>query len=186
MTYALAVLALAGAVGMADTARISLAVIRARRAARRFEADFWAGADLAKLYATTEAQQPHPMAAVFLAAMTEWRRSAEAGAPGAGTAARADRLGRLAAQRAVDGLAAGMWRLAAITAAAPLAGIAVGIMEQAPSPAAAGLALGTLAAVAHHAATAMVAGLRSQLDGFATDLAAIMQRQAQAGAGVRA
>ncbi len=50
---------------------------RANRAAALFEDRFWSGGSLDSLYDAEGATPTHPMAAVFGAAMGEWRRSAQ-------------------------------------------------------------------------------------------------------------
>src|SRR6185437_5325504 len=49
---------------------------RANRAADNFEDRFWSGGSLEELYEADGAKPAHPIAAVFGAAMAEWRRSA--------------------------------------------------------------------------------------------------------------
>ncbi len=51
-------------------------VRRANRQADEFEDRFWSGGSLDDLYETEGAKPAHPIAAVFGAAMGEWRRSA--------------------------------------------------------------------------------------------------------------
>ena len=50
---------------------------RTRKAMDRFESAFWSGQSLEELYRTLSAQQNHSMAALFVAAMREWKRSIE-------------------------------------------------------------------------------------------------------------
>jgi biopolymer transport protein TolQ len=50
---------------------------RANREADAFEDAFWSGGSLDELYRREGEQPTHPMAAVFVAAMREWRRSAQ-------------------------------------------------------------------------------------------------------------
>jgi biopolymer transport protein TolQ len=52
---------------------------RTRRAADRFEAAFWSGQSLEELYRTVASKPTHSMAALFVAAMREWKRSFETG-----------------------------------------------------------------------------------------------------------
>ncbi len=54
----------------------TISVRRANRQAGLFEDRFWSGGSLDDLYETEGAKPSHPMAAVFGAAMGEWRRSA--------------------------------------------------------------------------------------------------------------
>jgi biopolymer transport protein TolQ len=50
---------------------------RMRRAMDRFEQAFWSGESLEELYRTLSARPTHSMAALFVAAMREWKRSLE-------------------------------------------------------------------------------------------------------------
>ena len=61
---------------------------RAQRAADAFEDRFWSGGSLDELYDAEGAKPAHPMAAVFGAAMTEWRRSSRTSAATVSTSCR--------------------------------------------------------------------------------------------------
>ena len=50
---------------------------RTQRAMDRFEQAFWSGQSLEELYKTLSARPAHSMAALFVAAMREWKRSFE-------------------------------------------------------------------------------------------------------------
>src|SRR6266700_2217710 len=50
---------------------------RTRHAMDRFEKTFWSGQSLEELYRTLSARPSHSMAALFVAAMREWKRSFE-------------------------------------------------------------------------------------------------------------
>src|SRR5581483_11191069 len=50
---------------------------RMRRAMDGFEQAFWSGQSLEELYRTVSARPSHSMAALFVAAMREWKRSLE-------------------------------------------------------------------------------------------------------------
>src|SRR5258708_1821089 len=50
---------------------------RTRRAMDRFEQAFWSGQSLEELYKALSARPAHSMAALFVAAMREWKRSFE-------------------------------------------------------------------------------------------------------------
>jgi len=50
---------------------------RTKRAMDRFEQAFWSGQSLEELYKTLSARPAHSMAALFVAAMREWKRSFE-------------------------------------------------------------------------------------------------------------
>ena len=50
---------------------------RTKRAMDRFEQAFWSGQSLEELYRSLSAKPNHSMAALFVAAMREWKRSFE-------------------------------------------------------------------------------------------------------------
>src|ERR1043166_4832127 len=50
---------------------------RTKRAMDRFEQTFWSGQSLEELYRTQSARPAHSMAALFVAAMREWKLSFE-------------------------------------------------------------------------------------------------------------
>lgn len=52
---------------------------RLRGLAEKFEEVFWSGGSLEELYDRVGTRPDHPMAAIFVAAMAEWRRSAARG-----------------------------------------------------------------------------------------------------------
>src|SRR5258708_27125343 len=51
--------------------------MRMRKAMDRFEQAFWSGQSLEELYRSLSARPTHSMAALFVAAMREWKRSLE-------------------------------------------------------------------------------------------------------------
>jgi biopolymer transport protein TolQ len=53
---------------------------RSRRAMDRFEQAFWSGQSLDELYRALSSRPAHSMAALFVAAMREWKRSFEGNA----------------------------------------------------------------------------------------------------------
>src|SRR5262249_13184076 len=55
----------------------TLLYARMRRAMNRFEQAFWSGQSLEELYKTLSARPSYSMAALFVAAMREWKRSLE-------------------------------------------------------------------------------------------------------------
>ena len=55
----------------------TLLYTRTKRAMDRFEQTFWSGQSLEELYRTQSARPAHSMAALFVAAMREWKRSFE-------------------------------------------------------------------------------------------------------------
>ncbi len=56
---------------------------RLRGLAEKFEEAFWSGGSLEELYDRVGKRPDHPMAAIFVAAMSEWRRSLARGLPAA-------------------------------------------------------------------------------------------------------
>ena len=57
---------------------------RLREQAENFEESFWSGGSLEELYDRVGKRPDHPMAAIFTAAMTEWRRSMSRGLAASG------------------------------------------------------------------------------------------------------
>ena len=55
----------------------TLLYARMRRAMDRFEQAFWSGQSLEELYRSLSSRPTHSMAALFIAAMREWKRSFE-------------------------------------------------------------------------------------------------------------
>jgi biopolymer transport protein TolQ len=55
----------------------TLLYMRTKKAMDRFEQTFWSGQSLEELYRTQSARPAHSMAALFVAAMREWKRSFE-------------------------------------------------------------------------------------------------------------
>jgi biopolymer transport protein TolQ len=55
-----------------------LAISSLKRKARRFEKLFWSGQSLDELYQQFSAKNDHPLAAMFIAGLREWRRGFEA------------------------------------------------------------------------------------------------------------
>ena len=99
---------------------------RATRAADGFEDRFWSGGSLDELYDTEGAKPGHPMAAVFGAAMTEWRRSTRAA--GADIAhgfarERVERAMNVTISREMEALEKWMIFLASVGSTAPFIGL---------------------------------------------------------------
>ncbi len=99
---------------------------KVNRAADAFENRFWSGGSLDSLY-DEEGQNPsHPMAALFSAALGEWRRTARAvGADisRSGVKERVDRAMVVITQREMDRLERWMTFLASVGATAPFVGL---------------------------------------------------------------
>jgi biopolymer transport protein TolQ len=179
---------------------------RANRDANTFEDQFWSGGSLDELY-DQEGQKPeHPMAAVFGAAMGEWRRTARiAGADISQTAVRerVDRAMNVTIQRELERMERWMIFLASVGATAPFIGLfgtVWGIMHSfsaiaamhntnlavvAPGIAEAlfATAIGLVAAIpsvlAYNAIGTDLARYAARLEGFGTEFSAILSRQTE-------
>ncbi len=179
---------------------------RANRDANSFEDRFWSGGSLDELY-DQEGQKPdHPMAAIFGAAMGEWRRTARiAGADVSRTAVRerVDRAMNVTIQREMERMERWMIFLASVGATAPFIGLfgtVWGIMHSfsaiaamhntnlavvAPGIAEAlfATAIGLVAAIpsvlAYNAIGTDLARFAARLEGFGTEFSAILSRQTE-------
>ncbi len=98
-----------------------------KRKAARFEKIFWSGQSLDELYQQFAARNDHPMSAVFVAALREWRRAFEAGAPResqiAGIKERIDKAMSVTILRETDGIERQLGFLATVGAVAPFIGL---------------------------------------------------------------
>jgi biopolymer transport protein TolQ len=179
---------------------------RANREANAFEDRFWSGGSLDELY-EHEGQKPgHPIAAVFGAAMGEWRRTSRvAGADIGHTAVRerVDRAMNVTIQREMERMERWMIFLASVGATAPFIGLfgtVWGIMHSfsaiaamhntnlsvvAPGIAEAlfATAIGLVAAIpsvlAYNAINTDLARFAARLEGFGTEFSAILSRQTE-------
>jgi biopolymer transport protein TolQ len=179
---------------------------RANRAADAFEDRFWSGGSLDELFDAEGSKPEHPMAAVFGAAMNEWRRSARvAGADvsRSGVRERVDRAMTVTVQREMDRLERWMVFLASVGSTAPFIGLfgtVWGIMHSfsaiaamhntslavvAPGIAEAlfATAIGLVAAIpavlAYNKISSDLARFASRLEGFGSEFGAILSRQAE-------
>src|SRR5512140_223415 len=180
---------------------------RVNRAADGFEDRFWSGGSLDELYEQEGAKPAHPMAAVFSAAMSEWRRSAAraAGADVALTGARdrVDRSMTVTIQREMEGLERWMIFLASVGSTAPFIGLfgtVWGIMHSfsaiaqmqntnlavvAPGIAEAlfATAIGLVAAIpavlAYNKISTDLSRFAARLEGFGAEFSAILSRQTE-------
>jgi biopolymer transport protein TolQ len=180
---------------------------RANRAADAFEDSFWSGGSLDDLFRKEGEQPSHPMAAVFAAAMREWRRSAQrlAGSDlvAAGLKERIDRSMNLAVQREMDRLERWMVFLASVGSVGPFVGLfgtVWGIMNSftaiagmqntnlavvAPGIAEAlfATAIGLVAAIpavlAYNKISTDLARFAGRLEGFAAEFGGILSRQSE-------
>jgi len=178
---------------------------RVNKAADGFEDRFWSGGSLDDLYDQEGAQPTHPLAAVFGAAMGEWRRSARAGsdAARAGARERVDRAITVTVQREMDRLERWTIFLASVGATAPFIGLfgtVWGIMHSfsaiaqmhntnlavvAPGIAEAlfATAIGLVAAIpavlAYNKISTDLSRFAARLEGFGTEFSAILSRQTE-------
>jgi biopolymer transport protein TolQ len=180
---------------------------RATRAADAFEDRFWSGGSLDELYDAEGSKPSHPMAAVFGAAMTEWRRSARAAGADIAhgfTRERTERAMTVTIQREMETMEKWMIFLASVGSTAPFIGLfgtVWGIMNSfsaiaqmqntnlavvAPGIAEAlfATAIGLIAAIpavlAYNKLSTDLARFAARLEGFATEFGAILSRQTEA------
>lgn len=175
---------------------------RTRRQMNRFETVFWSGQSLEELYGTLQNRVNHSMAALFVAAMREWKRSHEGARPALGSLQqRIDRVMDVTIQREAERLENRLLILASVGSAAPFIGLfgtVWGIMTSfqaiaasestnlavvAPGIAEALLAtaLGLLAAIpaviAYNKFSSDVGKVVARMEGFADEFSAILSRQ---------
>ena len=172
-----------------------------KRKARKF----WSGQSLDELYQQFSTNNDHPMSAVFIAALREWRRAFE-GAPIresliGGVKERIEKAMNVTILRETDGLERQLGQLATIGAVAPfiglfgtvwgimnsftaiamrqdtsLASVAPGIAE-ALFATAAGLFAAIPAVIFYNRFVADIGRYTNQLDAFADEFSAILSRQ---------
>ena len=179
---------------------------RVNKEADGFEDRFWSGGSLDGLYDTEGVKPDHPMAAVFGAAMSEWRRSQRQPATDpmrSGVRDRVDRAIVVTIQREMDRLERWMVFLASVGSTAPFVGLfgtVWGIMHSfsaiaamhntnlavvAPGIAEAlfATAIGLVAAIpavlAYNAISNDLGRYASRLEGFGAEFSAILSRQSE-------
>lgn len=175
---------------------------RVRRRADQFERTFWSGQSLDELYQDIGHRPAHPLSALFIAAMREWRRSQDAKKTHfAGVKERVDRVLSVTINRETAGLERQLLFLATVGSTAPFVGLfgtVWGIMNSfqsiaisrdtnlavvAPGIAEAlfATALGLLAAipavVAYNKFSGDLNRFGGRLEGFADEFSAILSRQ---------
>jgi len=175
---------------------------RTKRQMNRFETVFWSGQSLEELYGTLHHRTNHSMAALFVAAMREWKRSHEGARPAIGSLQqRIDRVMDVTIQREAERLENRLLILATVGSAAPFIGLfgtVWGIMTAfqaiaasdstnlavvAPGIAEAlfATALGLLAAIpaviAYNKFASDVGKAVGRMEGFADEFSAILSRQ---------
>ncbi|MEO9230172.1 MAG: protein TolQ [Devosia sp.] len=178
---------------------------RAGRQMNAFERVFWSGQSLEELYQQTSERPSIGLAAIFVAAMKEWKRSHEQNAASfIGMQARLDKVLDVAISRESDGLERRLGFLATVASASPFIGLfgtVWGIMNSFTSIAASkstnlavvapgiaealfATALGLLAAIpatiAYNKLSADSNKLIGRLESFADEFATILSRQLEA------
>ncbi len=182
------------------------ALRRVNREADAFEDRFWSGGSLEDLYDQEGARPADPMAAVFGAAMGEWRRSSRVAGANMARGSVRDRIDRamnVAVVREMERLERWMVFLASVGSIAPFVGLfgtVWGIMHSfsaiaamhntnlsvvAPGIAEAlfATAIGLVAAIpavlAYNQISTSLARFASRLEGFGSEFSAILSRQSE-------
>jgi biopolymer transport protein TolQ len=97
---------------------------RMRRAMDRFEQAFWSGQSLEELYKSLSSRPTHSMAALFVAAMREWKRSLESQARSfAGLQMRIEKVMDVTIAREIERLERRLLVLATVGSAGPFVGL---------------------------------------------------------------
>ena len=182
-----------------------IALSNLRRKADRFEKTFWSGLSLDELYTQFAKGPDHPMSAVFVSALREWRRAFEGGAPREwllpGIKERIDKTMGVTILRETDSVEKNLGFLATVGATAPFVGLfgtVWGIMNSfsaiaarhdttlavvAPGIAEAlfATAMGLLAAIPavifYNKFAGDIGRYTGRLEGFADEFSAILSRQ---------
>ena len=184
----------------------TVSVRRANRQAAGFEDRFWSGGSLDDLYETDGAKPAHPMAAVFGAAMGEWRRSARVSGADLSRGSvreRVDRAMAITVTRELERLERWMIFLATVGSTAPFIGLfgtVWGIMHSfsaiaamhntnlsvvAPGIAEAlfataiGLVAAIPAVIAYNKINQDLSRFAARLEAFGTEFGAILSRQSE-------
>jgi len=175
---------------------------RTKRAMDRFENSFWSGQSLEELYRSLSSRPTHSMAALFVAAMREWKRSFEGQARSfAGLQMRIEKVMDVTIAREIERLERRLLVLATVGSAGPFVGLfgtVWGIMNSFQSIAASkntslavvapgiaealfATAIGLVAAIPapifYNKFVAEVNRQAARLEGFADEFAAILSRQ---------
>ncbi len=179
---------------------------RANRQADGFEDRFWSGGSLDDLYEQEGAKPGHPMAAVFGAAMGEWRRSARVAGADLSRGSVRDRVERamgITVTREMERMERWMIFLATVGSTAPFVGlfgtvwgimtsfsaiaamhntnlavVAPGIAE-ALFATAIGLVAAIPAVICYNKITTDLGRFAGRLEGFGTEFGAILSRQSE-------
>ena len=179
-----------------------LLFMRTKRAADRFEQVFWSGQSLEELYRSLSSKPAHSMAALFVAAMREWKRSFETQSKSfAGLQMRIEKVMDVTIAREIERLERRLLVLATVGSAGPFVGLfgtVWGIMNSFQSIAASkntslavvapgiaealfATAIGLVAAIPatifYNKFSSEVNKQAQRLEGFADEFAAILSRQ---------
>jgi len=104
-----------------------LALGNLKRKAARFEKLFWSGQSLDELYQQIAPKSDHPLAAIFTAALREWRRAFEGGQPREsaipGVKERIDKAMNVTILRETDGIERQLGFLATVGSVSPFVGL---------------------------------------------------------------
>ena len=183
---------------------------RTRKAMDRFEQAFWSGQSLEELYKALSARPTHSMAALFVAAMREWKRSFEGQSRSfAGLQMRIEKVMDVTIAREIERLERRLLVLATVGSAGPFIGLfgtVWGIMTSFQSIAASkntslavvapgiaealfATAIGLVAAIPatifYNKFVAEVNKQAQRLEGFADEFSAILSRQIDERGGMR-
>jgi biopolymer transport protein TolQ len=175
---------------------------RARKETDAFEQVFWSGQSLEELYQALSQRRNTGMAALFVAAMREWKRSVERNPkPSPGTQLRVEKVMDVTISREVERLERRLTFLATVGSIAPFVGLfgtVWGIMSSLQSIAASkntslavvapgiaealfATAIGLIAAIPatifYNKFTSEVNRQAQRLEGFADEFSAILSRQ---------
>ena len=175
---------------------------RTRRATDRFEQAFWSGQSLEELYRSVASKPTHSMAALFVAAMREWKRSFESPNKAfAGLQVRIDKVMDVTIAREIERMERRLLVLATVGSAGPFVGLfgtVWGIMNSFQSIAASkntslavvapgiaealfATAIGLVAAIPatifYNKFSSEVNKQAQRLEGFADEFSAILSRQ---------
>jgi biopolymer transport protein TolQ len=175
---------------------------RTKRATDRFEQAFWSGQSLEELYRSVASKPTHSMAALFVAAMREWKRSFETpNRAFAGLQMRIEKVMDVTIAREIERMERRLLVLATVGSAGPFVGLfgtVWGIMNSFQSIAASkntslavvapgiaealfATAIGLVAAIPatifYNKFSSEVNKQAQRLEGFADEFAAILSRQ---------
>jgi biopolymer transport protein TolQ len=175
---------------------------RVRRAGDRFEQAFWSGQSLEDLFKSLAPSPGHSTAAIFVAAMNEWKRSFEGNIRSfTGLQTRIEKVMNVTVAREVEAMERGLLVLATVGSAGPFIGLfgtVTGIMSSFQSIAASqntslavvapgiaealfatavGLVAAIPATIFYNKFSIEVNRQAQRLEGFADEFSAILSRQ---------